>query len=488
MVWVNGWGSDLRRAGHTLAFACAAALLSACVAGPNYVVPAPPATTRFTAAPLPNLTQGAQGLDISQGPPAQWWTLLQSPRLDVVIRQALEANHTLAAARATLASAQALGIITEARRYPQVELDAGAGRQKYGAAFLGTQHVPPFTYYSVGPSVSYAFDFSGGVHRAIERQQALLDSSKDELAAATLSISGNVALQALAAASARSQIIRLKAQLEDDETNLQLIRSALDVGSATRVEVLTAQSQFDSDQAVMPPLQRALSAAEHQLALLVGEAPADWVAPDFTLDDFTLPVQLPVAVPSELVRRRPDVLSAEAQLHAATAAVGIAAANLYPQISIAATGAFQSTLFRSLFDANSAAGGLTGSLTQPLFNHGALRAKRRAAVESMHASLETYKQVVLQAFAEVADALEYLDQDAEAVRSEQHAVATANENLALTRESYRVGNSGVLQVLEAQRQSGRARGELLRCRFQRYQDTVELLLAVGGSLAESMPP
>lgn len=484
MSWsIEARGSKMPRAALPIAAACTAAMLSACVAGPDYVAPATPGTSRFTSAPVPNLESGEQRLDSSQAPAAEWWTLLQSPRLDAVVHQALAANHTLAAARSTLAAEQALDVASEAARYPKAELDALAGRQKYGAAFLGPQHLPPFTYYSVGPSISYAFDFSGGIGRTIERQRALIDYSQHEMEAAALSISGNVALQALAAASARSQIDRLDAQLEDDRTNLKLVRDAFDAGSATRVDVLTAESQLDSDQAFMPPLRRALSAANHQLALLVGEAPADWVVPDFRLEDFTLPAQLPVAVPSELVHRRPDILSAEAQLHAATAAIGIAGANLYPQISITANATLQANTLGTLFDANSAAGGLAGNLALPLFNHGALKAKQRAAVETMHASLATYEQTVLRAFIEVADALESLDQDAESIRNEQSSVATANENLALSRESYRVGNSGVLQVLEAQRQSGRARVELLRAKVQRYQNTVELLLAVGGRVA-----
>jgi NodT family efflux transporter outer membrane factor (OMF) lipoprotein len=458
----------------------AAALLTACAAGPDYVAPTAPATTRFTATPVPNLEGEEQRLDASHAPAAAWWTLLAAPRLDALVQQALVANHSLASARATLAAARSLEAATDSRRYPQAELDALAGRQKYGVAFSGPVKFPPFTYYSIGPSVSYAFDFAGGVRRSIEAQRAQVQYTRHELEAAALTISGQVVQQALAAASARSQIERLQEQLDDDDKNLQLVHDAFDAGGATRVDVLTAQSQLDSDKAFMPPLQRALGLANHQLALLVGEAPADWAAPDFKVEEFTLPAQLPVAIPSELVHRRPDLLAAEAQLHAATAAVGVAAADLYPRISISATATLQANKLGSLFEAASAAGGLSGSLTAPLFNHGALKAKQRAAVENMNAALATYQQTVLHAFTEVADALESLNQDTEAVHSEQSAAATARENLALTRESYRVGNSGVLQVLEAQRQSGRARVELLRAKVQRFQDTVDLLLAVGG--------
>jgi outer membrane protein TolC len=175
-------------------------------------------------------------------------------------------------------------------------------------------------------------------------------------------------------------------------------------------------------------------------------------------------------------------LAAEAQLHAATAGVGVASANLYPQISLTATASLQANVLHSLFDAKSDAGGLTGNLVAPLFDHGALRAKQRAAVAIMHSALASYEQVVLNSFGQVADALEALNHDEELLTGERSAVATAADNLALTRESYSAGNSGVLQVLEAERQNQQARIGLVRAQSQRLQDTVQLLLALGGRM------
>jgi NodT family efflux transporter outer membrane factor (OMF) lipoprotein len=446
-----------------------AAALAGCVAGPNFV--APPAPTASSST-LPE--------------PDRWWALLNSPRLDSAIREALAANRSLDGARATLAEAQAVSAASEAGRYPQVDLDAGVGRQKYGAAFLGPEHLPPFTYFSIGPAVTYAFDFAGGVRRTIEQQRAMTDYQRHELDAAALSVSGNVAMQAVAAATARAQLENLEALLADDRSDLKLVQDSFTEGQATRVDVLNAQSQLANDQTLLPPLRRDLSVATHALALLAGSTPAQWTAPDFKLDEFELPAHLPLTLPSELVHRRPDILAAEAQLHAATAAVGVASANLYPQVSLTATASLQANTLRTLFDASSAAGGLAGSLTQPLFDHGALRARQQAAVDAMQVSLASYEQVVLSSFAQVADALEDLEHDRELLASEQGAVAIAAENLALTRESYSAGNSGVLQVLEAQRQNQQARIGLVHAQSQRLQDTVQLLLALGGSVPRSM--
>jgi NodT family efflux transporter outer membrane factor (OMF) lipoprotein len=458
-----------------LAGALAAALagISGCVAGPNFVAPPAPAPAGYTSAAHTTLDSG-------QPAPDEWWALLDAPRLDGAIRQALAANRTLDAARSTLAEAQANSAAAQSGRYPRVDLDAGAGRQKYGAAFLGPEHLPPFTYYSIGPAISYSFDFAGGVRRGIEQQQAMTDFQQHELDAAALSVSGNVAMQALAAASARAQIENLEALLSDDHSNLKLVQDSFAEGAATRVDLLNAQSQLANDETLLPPLRRDLSVASNALALLAGHTPTEWTAPDFRLDEFNLPASLPLAVPSELVHRRPDILAAEAQLHAATAAVGVASANLYPQISLTATGSLQANTLHALFDASAAAGGVAGSLTQPLFDHGALRARQHAALDAMHVSFANYQQVVLSSFGQVANALEALDHDQELLASEQGAVAIAADNLALTRESFSAGNSGVLQVLEAQRQNQQARIGLVHAQSQRLQDTVQLLLALGG--------
>jgi outer membrane protein TolC len=372
-------------------------------------------------------------LDTVQAEPAQWWSPLDSAQLDQLIQQVLKSNHTLQAARATLAQGRALDVVSEAALYPDLTANASAGRNRYGASFLGPTNLPPFTFYSIGVAVSYTFDLNGGIRRAIEQQHAQTLYQLQELNAAELTVSGNVALQAVAAAAARAQIDNLLALLEDDRKDVQLVKDAFEAGSGTRVDVLTAQSQLANDQTLLPPLRRDLSNATHALALLAGEAPSEWSPPEFRLDEFTVPARLPVSLPSELAHRRPDILAAEAQV-------------------------------------------------QPLFNHGQLRARQRAAIEAMHAAGSNYQQVVLSAFTQVADTLEGLDHDQELIDSEQAAVATASDNLELTRESYSAGNSGVLQVLEAQRQNQQARLGLVRAQSLRLQDMVQLLLALGGQI------
>lgn len=459
-------------------------LLAACSVGPQYVRPATPAVNAYTHEPLAHLdSNNGQQLASGQGPAQDWWTLFQSPALNATMQQALTGNHTLAAAEATLAQAREVVTASGGARYPQVSLDGGAGRQKYGAEFAGPAVTPPFTYFAIGPSVSYLLDYTGGTARAIEQQQARADHAAFELQAAYLSLTGNVAQQSLASASAQAQIDAVQALLAEDEKNVSLVQSAFAAGAVTRVDVLSAQSQSASDQTLLPPLRQQLSVARHALAVLVGQAPANWTSPAFALSDFQLPQTLPLSLPSELAHQRPDILAAEAQLHAATAAVGVATSNLYPQIRLTASASQQATTLAHLFDASSTAWGLVAGLTAPVFDGGTLRAQRRGAVDAMHAAAANYQQVVLQAFGQVADALTALDQDSAQLAAQQNARDTARENLALARESYRYGNSSVLNVLDAERLFQQSELGYVRAQAQRYQDTAQLLLALGGGTA-----
>jgi NodT family efflux transporter outer membrane factor (OMF) lipoprotein len=259
------------------------------------------------------------------------------------------------------------------------------------------------------------------------------------------------------------------------------VREAYEAGSVSRLDIVSAQSQLASDGTLLPPLRQDLSLARHALAIVLGQPPAGAALPELDLAQVTLPRDLPLSLPSELAHRRPDILAAEAQLHAATAAVGVATANLYPRISLSAAGGPQSTSLAHLFDPGSGAFGLAGSLLAPIFDGGTLRAQQRAAVDAMRAGAASYEQTVLVAFGQVADTLQALSHGAEQLEAQARAQDAARENLDLTRQSYAAGNVGVLQVLDAQRAYQQARLGYVRALSQRYFDTVQLFLALGGS-------
>ena len=473
--------------GRMLASAVAAATLAGCAVGPDFARPAPPRADRYTPQPLAGEAAKPEDDSAQRVVPGEqlrrdWWRLFQSDALDDVVKRALEGNRTLVAAAATLAQAQELAAAQGGTLAPRVGLTAGAGRQKYGAEFLGPlPKPPPFTYFAVGATVSYALDYTGGFERSVEQQYAIADYQRNQLDAAYLAVSGHAVLQALKIAELRAQIATVEAILDEDRENLNLVQVAFDAGSVSHLDIVTADSQLASDTTLLPPLRQELDLAQHALAIILGRPPAGVALPEFDLSHLTLPRELPVSLPSELAHRRPDILAAEAQLHAATAAVGVATANLYPRINLTASTGQQAVDFDHLFDRGSNVWSYTGGLLAPLFDGGTRRAERRAAMDAMHASAANYEQTVLAAFGQVADSLQALDHDAEQLNAQAHAQDAARENLDLTRESYSEGNVGVLQVLDAERLYQQARLGYVRAQAQRYLDTVQLFLSLGGS-------
>jgi NodT family efflux transporter outer membrane factor (OMF) lipoprotein len=471
---------------HRGVLALAVASLTACAVGPEFKRPAAPVVTQYTeqrdsATPVADAVV-VQQLELGGALPAKWWSLFESEELNQVINQAVTNNQSLAAAQATVKQAQSLTEAQTGARYPEIDLNASVGRQKYGSEFLGSiTPPPPFTYFAFGPSVSYTLDYTGGVAHSIEQQQALTEYQQRQLQAAQLAVTGNVVMQALTLAKHQAEIKTIEDLLADDRRNLDMVQSAFAAGSVSRVDVLSAQSQLANDATLLPPLRQQLSVARHALASLLGEAPANWTTPDFQLTTFVLPQQLPVTVPSELVHARPDILAAEAQLHAATAAVGVATANLYPRITLTASFSQQALQADELFNASNRAWSLISGLTAPLFDGGRLRAEKRAAVAALSAEAANYQQTIIHSFAQVADALDAISHSAELLAAQAQALSIAQQNLDLTRDSYSEGNVGVLQVLDSERAYQQARLGYVRAQAQRLQDTAQLFVALGGA-------
>jgi NodT family efflux transporter outer membrane factor (OMF) lipoprotein len=214
--------------------------------------------------------------------------------------------------------------------------------------------------------------------------------------------------------------------------------------------------------------------------VLLGRAPGDWSPPDFDLASLTLPDQLPVSLPSELVHQRPDIQAAEAQLHAASAEIGIATAQLYPAITLSAAASTSALDARQLFDSAGLVWSIAAGLTQPLFDGGLRRAERRAALAAFKASAADYQETVLQAFGQIADILQALTHDAHLLAAQRHSLDMASQSVRLQRVSYSRGGTGILNLLDAQRQYQQALLAYTRAQAMRYQDTIQLLVALGG--------
>jgi len=445
-----------------------AALLAGCTVGPDFQPPPAPVDSSYGAG------EAATGERIG----GAWWTLFRSPALDQVVKDSVAGNRTLAAARSSLTQAALQARAVGGALYPQVDLTAAADRDRVNLAGYGFPGAPTvITLYQVGPTISYDLDLFGKTHRQIEAADAVAAGQGYQLDAAYLTLTGDVVVQAVTIASLRAQIRAADDIVGDDEKNLSLVREAKAAGSATEVDVLHADSQLANDRTVLPPLRQQLSVARHALSVLLGRTPAAWSPPDFDLDGFHPPDRLPVSLPSALVRQRPDILAAEADLHAASAAVGIATASRYPDLTLSANLLEQAAYPGSVFHSAATVG---GGLVAPLFHGGSLKAEQAAAEAAFETSQARYEQTVLRAFAQVADVLQGLAHDADEEAAQQKAVATADSSLRLTRLSYAAGNVGVLQVLDAQRQYQQARLGAVHAQAQRILDTAQLFLAMGG--------
>jgi NodT family efflux transporter outer membrane factor (OMF) lipoprotein len=470
----------------------AAVLASGCAPNEHYVRPADPPQSGYIQTPAQvEATSGTPGeaapqVSLGEEPPDAWWTLLGSDQVNRLVLLALKNNHSLAGAKAHLAAARERIRAASGAWYPQVDASAGAQRTRFGATVLGplAKDFPIFSAYAAGPEVSYNLDIFGGTKAHVAQAAAAAQFESAEFAAVALSVSGNVVIEVLEIATVHTQIRVVNEIVADDEHLLGLIRAAREAGAVSALDVLSAQSQADHDRTLLPPLHQQLSVAQDALAILIGMAPRDWTPIDADLDGIRPMDKLPVVLPSELVRRRPDIGAAEAQLHAASAALGVATAEMYPHFTLTARIGEEGLLGGG---PSETAWNLLGGLTAPIFHGGALTAQRRAADDEYRAAFAAYQQTVLNAFAQVADTLQALGNDADSLRAQRQALDSASASLALTIQGYEAGNAGYLQVLDAQRLQQQARlGEVLTS-GQRYVDAVKLLLAAGGRVEITEP-
>jgi NodT family efflux transporter outer membrane factor (OMF) lipoprotein len=461
-----------------------------CTVGPDFTSPREPQTKSYVGdgpleLPSPGEGDVTQQFLLGGKVSGGWWTLFRSPKLDGIIEQALASNRTLAAAQARLAQAREAIAQVAGAYYPQVTFGASASRQKTNLAAEGFNTAPTiFNLYSVGPNVSFVLDPFGVNRRRVEEQVALADAQEYELDAAFLTLTGNAALAGVNIAASRAQVKAVEDIIADDERNLALVARESRAGELTKIDIESASSQLASDRTLLPPLRQQLNVAASALAVLVAKAPADWTPPELDLADLSLPEELPLTLPSELVHQRPDVLLFEARLHAASADIGIATAQLYPNITLSAAVGQEALTPGHLFLPMSNIWSLAGTLAAPIFEGGALEAQRRGAERGFDVALANYEQTVLQSFSQIADVLHALAHDAELVREERRALAAAESSLRLTRATFSFGNVSLLQVLDAQRQYEQARLGLIGAQAQRYRDTIQLFVAMGSGWRE----
>jgi NodT family efflux transporter outer membrane factor (OMF) lipoprotein len=456
------------------------AALGGCTVGPDFKRPADPTVSSYRMkgeAPAPASPRLLEG----QAPAGRWWTAFGSPELDAVVDQALAGSPSLSEADATLAQVRAEAGVVRGNAGPQVDANAGLQRERANFASFGLTlpgiNDPTFWLYSVGTSVGYDLDLAGGNRRAIESAGARAEAEGWRADAAYMTLTSKVVLESIAIASLRAQIDALEQSLQDDRDTVEITRKAIAAGGAAPATQVSAVTQLAEDSALLPPLRQELDEARHRLALLVGRAPAEWSPPDFDLAKLSAPAEIPLSLPSQLVHDRPDIRAAEADVHADVAAIGVQTARLYPDVRLAA-GIEQGALSPGqILNYNFSGWNLGPQLTVPIFNAGALKAGQRAAQAAAQASLARYKDVVLEAFVQVADVLQALAHDEEELKAETMAVESATANLRDQRLAFREGGGTLLEMIDAQRQLNRTRRELAAAEGQRYLDTARLFAA-----------
>ena len=459
-------------------------VMSACTVGPDFERPRAPeqksytrGTVTTTVAALGQAQHFLPGAEVE----ASWWQLFNSSTLNATVRLAISNNMTLQAAEASLRQSQDTLLAGYGVFYPHLSAGLGGARERTAPVQQGlTTAGSIFNVVTLSGTISYTLDIFGGERRTVEGLQAQVDYQHWLTHAAYLTLTANVVNTSIARAAYAAQIRATEHLIELQKEQLQTTKVQVRSGTEPYSSILSLQSLIATNEALLPALEQKISQAEHLLATLEGVVPNDVQLPDIVLEGLSLPKDLPVSLPSELVRQRPDILSAEAELHVASANIGVTTAAMFPSFSLTGTYGAAGSNVGSLFASAGRFWSVGPSVDLPLFQGGSLWFRRKAAIDTYQQAAANYRQVVLESFAQVADALKALEFDAQALQKQADAQATAEEAVRLLQANYRSGLVTYLDLLVADVQLQQVNIAYLQALAQRHQDTVGLFVALGG--------
>jgi NodT family efflux transporter outer membrane factor (OMF) lipoprotein len=454
--------------------------------GPDFVRPDAPASLRYTHAEEPASTVVANGVAqrFEQGAPiaADWWRLFNCPKLDTLVMQSFASNPSLQAAQASLRQSEdnlraGYGIF-----FPQLSAGFQPTRQQFSPARFGENVSPSiFSLYTLSTTVTYVLDVFGGERRTVEGLGAQVDVQHYNAQGTYLTLSGNVVNAIVAEAAYKAEIEATRQIIGFLQEQATITAAQAQAGTVPYANFLSIQSQLATSEAALPPLRQQLAHTRHLLTTLAGRGPGeDWAPPEVAFSELTLPQDVPVSLPSDLVRQRPDILVVEAQLHSASAQIGVATAAMFPSFTLSGNYGWNSTSLSSLFGSTAEFWTLGASIATPLIQGPTLWYQRKAAIDAYQQALANYRQTVLAALAQVADALDALQHDAQALSAQSLALSAAAEALRLIQINYRAGTVNYLQVLIADYQYQQADLGYIQAMGQRLQDTAALFVAMGG--------
>ena len=469
-----------------------AVLLSGCALGPEFAQPGAPQTSAYTPETLRDPGQGSgtkagigrgQRFVLGGDVPGRWWQTFKSPQLAALVEASLAANPTVEAALASVRAARETAVAERGALFPQIGFGLSASRQRVaGGDLTSPLSSNQYTYNLVTPGLTAAYtpDLFGGISRRIESSDALAEVQRFQLEAASLTLTANVVSAAIQEASLRGQIEAVKRVIALQQDHLRLTRKQLDLGQATGADAVQQEAALAQFQQTLPPLDKQLAQQRNLLTALAGRFPANEVSERFTLSSLRLPSRLPVSLPGELVRQRPDVRAAEAALHAASAEIGVAIANRFPQVTLGGSLGLSATALAALSAPGAQFYSLAGTVVQPIFDAGTLYHRQRAAEETFAQVEAQYRATVIAAFQNVADALRALQADARAVAAARASVAAAARSVELTRKQLEEGAVDNAALILAQQTYLQALVSDVQAQATRLADTVALFQALGG--------
>lgn len=472
--------------------AALAAILAACAVGPSFHRPAAPkapdygsAASEGETAASPGTGGAAQTLTPGLDIPAEWWRLFESEKLTALVSQSLKGNPNLAAAQAALRQANELYKAQRTSFLPVVQGSFGAQRAKNAVDTLANpttfaQVNPYYNLFTAQLSLSYTPDVFGGTRRSLEATRAGVQATRFQLIATYVTLSSNVVVTAIEEGSLRGQIAATARLLELQHELTETVRRQRALGTASELDLLAQRATEAQTAATLPPLTKQLGQTRDALTALLGKLPSDEPPETFTLEDLTLPTQLPVTLPSKLIEQRPDIRQAEENLHAASALVGVSVADMLPQFTISADTGSAALEINKLFTPYTGFWSVGASLTQTLFDAGALIYRHRAADAALDEAAAQYRAAVILACQNVADTLRALGADADALKASADAEAAARAAYDLARQQFQLGTISQVALLNAEQTYRQAEIALVQARANRYADTAALFQALGG--------
>ena len=463
--------------------------LAACAVGPDFQKPAAPAVSQYQANPanpttaIPYVPGGAaqtftQGKDLA----GDWWALFHSQPIDDLVQSALAKNHDLKAAQAALKVAHESSLAHRGVFLPAVQAGFSAIHQKQSGQIAPTPTSNAFQYDLFTPqlNISYTPDVFGLNRRSQESLEAQEQSVRYQMVAAYTTLTANVVVTAIQVAALQSQIDATRQLIATDENIVRILQYQLDKGYASRVDLAAQQAQLEQTRATLPPLLKQQAQLHDLLATLAGAYTSEAPATNFDLTQLQLPADLPLSLPSELVAQRPDVLQAQANLHSASAQIGVAVANRFPNILLSADIGSTALAIGQVFASGNGFWDIGAALTAPIFQGGTLKHQELAARAAYDQAAEQYRSTVLNAIQNVADTLVALQQDADGLKATAAAESAAKTTLDLAQRQVEAGYSGYLALLNAQQSYQQARIALVQAEANRFADTAALYQALGG--------